>query len=176
MSQPQVIPEDQWIAAQREFIEGKLELKQLAVKYGVKYFTIRQRAWEQKWGEQRRAYKDKIINAPPAMVAEVLAFAERPLELNGRGLALYQESGGRYLDRVGKIEKMLDEVERDMESADVEERCKLGQLYDRLLERQRIIMQIALPAPVRQREKSAKGVTVAPVDSGPVDGSTSDKV
>ena len=172
-----VIPEDKWLEAQREFIECKLELSAIAVKYGVKLNTLRQRATAHGWGPARRAYKDKIINAPPAMVAEVLAYAERPIIVNGHAQEMFQEGNASYLAEIPELTEMIrDAREKIKASVDYAEAQAWAGIYDKLSERKRILMGIPLPAPVRQRKKTAKGVTVAPVDSGPVDGSSSDKV
>ena len=176
MSLRSAIPEDQWLIAAREFIECKLNQTQIAEKYGVQRNTVQARSDAHGWVALREEYKRKVLEAPPAQVAEVLAYAERPLLMNGHGPEYFREANEKYIGRVAEIGEMLDQAVEGYRGAENgQEALTWANVFDKLCERQRIIMQIALPAPVRQREKSAKGVTVAPVES-PDAGSTSDKV
>lgn len=182
MSKSLAISEEDWLKCEREFIEGKLQLKHLAIKYGLKYNTIRRRACDHGWGKMKAAYFQKVKNAPPLIVAEQMMMAERPIVLNGHAQEHFAVGNQTYLDEIPELTGMIAIARTNYLAAiDAEEAAKWMTCYTQGLERKRILMGIPLPAPIRQREKQAKGSTVAPISSGsssstPTSEQSSDKV
>lgn len=58
-----------WAAIREEYITGDIGQRTLAKKHGVSYYTLKDRAERDKWGEGRRQYREKIGYTPVAKVA-----------------------------------------------------------------------------------------------------------
>ena len=58
-----------WAAIKEEYITGDIGQRPLAKKHGVSYYTLKDRAERDNWGEERRQYREKFGYTPVAKVA-----------------------------------------------------------------------------------------------------------
>lgn len=50
-----------WSAIKTEYVSGNTTYRELAKKHGVSFSTLQKRAKEEKWSENRKKYRDKVV-------------------------------------------------------------------------------------------------------------------
>jgi hypothetical protein len=55
---------DLWLKAQKDFIEFKGNLAQVAQQHGIAYVTLRRRAQQEEWGRKREEWRQAFLAAP----------------------------------------------------------------------------------------------------------------
>lgn len=56
-------PAELWQQIAAEYITGDLSYEKLAQKYNMKRHTVCRKALEEKWGDQRKAYREKVYQS-----------------------------------------------------------------------------------------------------------------
>lgn len=114
-----------WASIREEYITGDIGQRTLAKKHGVSYYTLKDRAERDKWGEERRRYRESIGYTPPPKVTPHPA-PKAPRTPHPAVEYVPGEQQQQNTSRLfGVSEKVLDKIEQMLPSCE-----KIGQVKD----------------------------------------------
>ena len=90
-----------WKRIRMDYIRGKGSYRELATKYGVPRRTLESRARAEKWAEEKRQYRGKVVAAAQA----------RAQEKDAQRLAALQNAG---TDMCNQLEALMRDAQREM--------------------------------------------------------------
>lgn len=91
-----------WLAIRNEYINTNISYRKLAEKYSISFPTLRDRARKEKWTEQRKCQRDRIIAKTSQKTAEKIA----------------DQEASRIARLLSLADRLADKIEQAIEEAD----------------------------------------------------------
>ncbi len=93
-----------WLKIRNEYINGNISYRKLAEKYGIPFSTLKFRAKEENWFENRKKQRNKIETKLAQKTAEKLA------EKEADRLARISDAADVLLDKIEAASQQLDQL------------------------------------------------------------------